>query len=60
MHNEDCFTMIESYYYLAALYDFIALFLGIDLLDYDSSSMICTLEPGQSAFQGDLGECLIS
>jgi trypsin len=56
MSNEDCFTMIESFYDSIGLNDFVALILGVVLADFDSESMICTQEPGRDACQGDSGE----
>eukprot|EP00804_Cyclotella_cryptica_P009154 CCRYP_003219-RA/>CCRYP_003219-RA protein AED:0.11 eAED:0.11 QI:116/1/1/1/0.5/0.2/5/1047/658 len=59
MSNEDCIEMIESFYDSIGLGDFLALLFGIQILDFDSKTMICALEPGQDACQGDSGGPLI-
>lgn len=57
MSNEDCTEMIESVRESMGLDDFLALVLGVR--DFDSETMICALEPGQDACQGDSGKYLL-
>jgi len=56
MSNEDCFTAIESFYDLIGLDDFLAILTGFNIIEFDSDSMICTLEPGRGSCQGDSGK----
>jgi hypothetical protein len=70
--DEDCLALSEVYFDAVAdalLSDLISIFYDDDTLTslfedddfidtpFDSVSMICTMEPGRDACQGDSGEC---
>ena len=56
MSNEDCLTTIENFYDSNGFDDFLAFLAGINLVEFDSDSMICTLEPGNGACSRDSGK----